>query len=164
LASTDTNYKSARLIARILSEVVSRGGNLLLNVSPTGDGEVPDIQVSRLRELGAWIATHGDAVLGVRPPPPSVDFAGPATMRGNHLYLHLIARPVESAIVRGIPIRRVTQVSLVGAGPLRYEVPLAAFDEHLLGPDLLGELIIEAPKPAGALIDVIDVEFDGPLT
>jgi hypothetical protein len=65
--------------------------------------------------------------------------------------------------VRGIPIRRVKRVSLVGAGPLRYEVPLAALDEHLLGPDLLGELIIEAPRPTGALIDVIDVEFEGPL-
>ena len=159
----DTNYKSARLIARILSEVVSRGGNLLLNVSPTGDGEIPDIQAARLRELGAWIAGHGDTVLGVRPPPPSVDFAGPATMRGSHLYLHLIASPVECAIVRGIPVRRVKQVSLVGAGPLRFEIPLAALDEHLLGPDLLGELSIEAPRPPGTLIDVIDIEFDGPL-
>ena len=159
----DTNYKSARLIARILSEVVSRGGNMLLNVSPTGDGEIPDIQASRLRELGAWIAVHGETVLGVRQPPPSVDFAGPATVRGSHLYLHLIASPVECAIVRGIPVRRVKQVSLVGAGPLQFEIPLAALDEHLLGPDLLGELSIEAPRPSGTLIDVIDIEFDGPL-
>ncbi len=162
---TDTNYKSPRLLARTLAEVVSRGGNLLLNVSPTGSGELPEAQVSTLRELGVWISTHSDAVIGVRPAPASVDFAGPATVNGNRLYLHLIARPIESVGVRGIPVRRVRRVSVVGvAEPLRYEVPLAALDEHLLGPDLLGELIIEAPPASGGLVDAIAIEFDGPVS
>jgi hypothetical protein len=97
---TDTRYKSPRDLARRLGEVVSRGGNLLLNVSPKGDGSLPDVQVSHLGAVGAWIDTHGEAVIGVRPAPASVDFCGPATVRGNRLYLYLVAQPVENVVVR----------------------------------------------------------------
>jgi alpha-L-fucosidase len=160
----DTNYKSPRLLARILADVVSRGGNLLLNVSPTGDGEIPEVQVSILRDLGTWIDTHGEAVIGVLPPPASVDFYGPVTVRDNRLFLFLVAQPVEKLVVRGVPVRRVRSVRLMGGGTtIPYEVPLAALDEHLLGPDLLGELIIDAPLPTGALIDVIAIDFEGRL-
>ena len=161
---SDTNYKSPRDLARWLADAVSRGGNLLLNVSPQGDGSLPDIQVSQLRDLGEWIATHGEAVIGARPAPPSVDFYGPATVNNNRLYLHLVAQPVENVVVRGIPVRRVRRVSLLGAGaPLRYRLPLAAYDDHLPGFDVLAELIIDAPPSSGALMEVIAIDFDGPL-
>jgi hypothetical protein len=42
-------------------------------------------------------------------------------------------------------------------------MPLAVYDDHLVGPDMLAELIIDAPASSGALIDVVAVEFDGPL-
>jgi alpha-L-fucosidase len=161
---SDANYKSPRDLARWLAEAVSRGGNLLLNISPQGDGSLPDVQVSRLRDLGEWIATHGEAVIGARPAPTSVDFYGPATVRDNRLYLHLVAQPVENVVVRGIPVRRVRGVSLLGAdAPLRYRLPLAAYDEHLPGFDVLAELIIDAPASSGALMEVIAIDFDGPL-
>jgi alpha-L-fucosidase len=161
---TDTNYKSPRDLARCLADVASRGGNLLLNLSPMGDGDLPDTQVSRLKELGAWIATHGEAVIGVRPAPASVDFYGPVTVRDNRVYLHLIAQPIDNIVVRGIPVRRVRHVSVLGTKePLRYRLPVATYDDHLLGPDMLAELTIDAPAPNDALINVISIEFDGPL-
>lgn len=156
----DTNYKSPRALARYLVEVVSRGGNLLLNVSPMGYGGLPDVQVSRLKELGAWITTHGEAVIGVRPAPAGVEFYGPATLGGNRLYLHLLAQPVANVAVRGLPVRRVRQVSVVGTKePLTYQ----ANEDHRSGVDMLGELIIAAPAPNSALINVIAVDFDGPF-
>jgi len=161
---SDTNYKSPRDLARWLAEAVSRGGNLLLNISPQGDGSLPDVQLSRLRDLGEWIATHGEAVIGARPAPTSVDFYGPATVRDNRLYLHLVAQPVDNVVVRGIPVRRVRGVSLLGAdAPLRYRLPLASYDDHLPGFDVLAELIIDAPAASGALMEVIAIDFDGPL-
>lgn len=53
------------------------------------------------------------------------------------------------------------RVSLLGAGEPGFRLPIGAYDDHLLGPDLLAELIIDAPAPSGALIDVIVIEFDG---
>jgi alpha-L-fucosidase len=85
-------------------------------------------------------------------------------MRDNRLFLHLIAQPIENVVVRGIPVRRVRRVSLVGTGEsLAYHLPLAAYDDHLTGSDVLAELIIDAPPPSGALMEVIAVDFDGPL-
>ena len=133
----DTNYKSARDLARDLATVVSRGGNLLLNVSPTGDGEIPDAQVSRLRELGAWIASHREAVIGVRPAPASVDFYGPVTVRGNRMYVHLVGLPVENVVVRGVPVRRVRGAKVLGgrgAPPTAY--PSARTTTTCWDPDL----------------------------
>jgi alpha-L-fucosidase len=157
----DTNYKSPRDLAVWLAGVISRGGNMLLNVSPAGDGALPEAQVSRLRALGDWISTHGEALIGARPAPLGVDFYGPVTVRENRLYLHLIAQPIENVVVRGIPVRRVRGVSLLGREePLHYRLPLAAHDDHLPGSDVLAELIIDAPAPSGALIDVIAIEFD----
>jgi hypothetical protein len=61
-------------------------------------------------------------------------------------------------------VRRVRRVALVGDDrPLRYRLPLAAYDDHLAGSDVLAELVIDAPRPTGALVDVIAIEFDGPI-
>ena len=48
-------------------DVVSHGGNLLLNVGPTGDGTIPWEQAQRLLALGWWLRTNGDAIYGTRP-------------------------------------------------------------------------------------------------
>jgi alpha-L-fucosidase len=68
--------------------VAAQGGNLLLNVSPMGNGSLPGVQVARLKELGAWIASHGESVIGVERTGPPVQFYGPVTRRGSRLYLH----------------------------------------------------------------------------
>ncbi|WP_129670079.1 alpha-L-fucosidase [Phytoactinopolyspora endophytica] len=160
----DTNYKSARQLARYLSETVSRGGNLLLNISPMGDGRLPDIQITRLHELGAWLNTHGEAVIGARPASPNIDFYGPATMRGTCMYLFLVAQPIETVVVHGLPMRRINKISLLGTEEqLGYHMPLMSSEDLLPRPDMLGELIIDAPEATGALIDVIAIEFDEPL-
>jgi alpha-L-fucosidase len=164
----DTSYKSARRIAQDLAEVTSRGGNLLLNVSPKGDGSLPEPQVERLRELGAWLDAHAESVIGVAPAPPSVQFYGPATLArsGATLYLHLIARPLEPLVVRGVPIRRIRGVSLLGSGlPLEYDVTTEVFlGLHDLDDEsVLGEVRIHLPAATGALHDVVAIAFDPPL-
>jgi alpha-L-fucosidase len=161
----DMNYKSARRIAEYLVEVTSRGGNLLLNVGPMGDGRLPETEVSLLRRLGRWIGTHGESVKGVKPANPRVEFYGPTSVRGSRLYLHLVMRPVETLVVRGIPVRRVERVTLLGTGEtLDYQ---ASFEVHEAGDrlsdDALGELAIRAPKPTSALIDVVAVDFAASL-
>lgn len=53
---------SGHQLARLLGDVVSRGGRLLLNVGPTGDGEIPAIQQESLRSLGRWMSVLADTV------------------------------------------------------------------------------------------------------
>ena len=52
---------------RLFVDVVSRGGNLLLNVGPTASGTLPPPQEATLRGLGTWNARHADAIFGSRP-------------------------------------------------------------------------------------------------
>ncbi|MFM9370613.1 alpha-L-fucosidase [Streptomyces sp. Da 82-17] len=145
----DHDYKSAREILHTLAEVVSKGGNLLLNVSPTGDGTLPPEQRDRLAALAEWTTTHGEAVTGVRPGLAPGMFYGP-TARRTHpdgsetLYLYLLSWPEERFGVRDVPTRRVRSVQLMGAGDLEREERVAINDLQL--PDPRGELRITPPK------------------
>jgi alpha-L-fucosidase len=64
--SYDHDWKSPLEVLSWLIDVVSRGGNYLLNVGPTGTGEIPPESVRILREVGAWLRVNGDAIYGTR--------------------------------------------------------------------------------------------------
>ncbi|KYP14264.1 alpha-L-fucosidase [Flavihumibacter sp. CACIAM 22H1] len=59
-----TDYKSSDELILMLIDIVSRGGNLLLNVGPTADGRIPVIQQQRLLDMGAWLKQNGEAIYG----------------------------------------------------------------------------------------------------
>ena len=52
-------------IVALLTEVVAKGGNLLLNVGPAADGTIPELQAAPLRDAGTWIAAHDDVISDV---------------------------------------------------------------------------------------------------
>jgi alpha-L-fucosidase len=64
---TDADLVSSDELVRMLVDIVSKNGNLLLGVGPMGDGTVPDIQARRLHELGHWLSVNGSAIFGTRP-------------------------------------------------------------------------------------------------
>lgn len=61
------NYYSARELVLTLADIVSRGGNLLLNVGPTPDGRLRVIEEERLIQIGDWLKVNGQAIFGTRP-------------------------------------------------------------------------------------------------
>lgn len=56
------DYKTGRDLILILTDVVARGGNLLLDIGPTGDGRIPVIMQERLLEIGDWLKKNGEAI------------------------------------------------------------------------------------------------------
>ena len=65
---TDTlDYKTSRQIICSLIEAICRGGNMLLNVGPKGDGSIPKEDERILKEIGEWLAVNGEAVYGTYP-------------------------------------------------------------------------------------------------
>lgn len=65
--ATNESYKSGEELIGILIETRAKGGNLLLNIGPKPDGEIPIEQESRLREIALWNFVNGEALKGVRP-------------------------------------------------------------------------------------------------
>lgn len=142
----DTEYKSSRQLIHTLSEIAGRGGRLLLNLSPKGDGALPPEQVERLEAVGDWLNRNRDAVAGSHPGLEPWQFYGPTTRHGDTVYLHLLMRPYDAVTVRGVPIKRVKSVRWLSSGrDLAYTTRCALLDK-LLNADPHGELTIEVPE------------------
>ncbi|MGB8473035.1 MAG: alpha-L-fucosidase [Candidatus Acidiferrum sp.] len=60
-------FKSPEFIVHQLVDIVSKNGNLLLNIGPRSDGTIPDEVQSVLRDVGSWLKVNGDAIYGTRP-------------------------------------------------------------------------------------------------
>jgi alpha-L-fucosidase len=155
----DTRVKSARSLLTSLIEVASRGGNLLLNTAPRGDGSLNELHVAKFDELAEWMRAHSESVFDTVPT-RGVDYYGPTTARPGTLYLHLVMRPVDTIVVRGIPVGRISRVRLLATGVDLAHSTSYEIREHESGKaDPLGEVVIDAPKPSGSLIDVVAVDF-----
>jgi alpha-L-fucosidase len=86
----DSEWKSTKQLLGQLVSCAARGCNYLLNVGPDPDGVIPEESVERLREIGIWMKTNGEAVYGTeRVLPDWWDYsaAGRVTTRGNTAYL-----------------------------------------------------------------------------
>ena len=103
-AEDERQILSGRQLACHLTDVVSRGGRLLLNVGPTAAGEIPDIQQVSLRSLGRWMAQLGDVITAGQPVSQTV------------------ARPTDDPWVRWLetPEHLVAVVDRVGETTLNY--------------------------------------------
>ncbi|WP_207589951.1 alpha-L-fucosidase [Halomontanus rarus] len=66
-AETEDNHLTATELVHLLVDVVSKNGNLLINVGPKADGTIPDLQKTPLQGLGEWLDDNGEAIHGTRP-------------------------------------------------------------------------------------------------
>jgi len=82
-----------------LVEVVSRGGNYILNIGPKGDGSVVPFEASLLEGVGKWIKVNGEAIYGTQPQPFRRLSFGYATAKQNRLYLFVRDWPQDGRLV-----------------------------------------------------------------
>ena len=61
------HYHSGRELVILLTDLVSRGGNLLLDIGPAADGTIPVVMEERLLQIGSWLKVNGDAIYGTKP-------------------------------------------------------------------------------------------------
>ncbi|MFC6103137.1 alpha-L-fucosidase [Olivibacter domesticus] len=93
--SKDFNWKSSGQMLRYLVSNAGKGGNYLLNIGPKGDGTMPVAGVRRLREMGAWMLSNGEAVYATQPftelaPMENVVFTQRNIKGKRYLYIHMM--------------------------------------------------------------------------
>lgn len=95
----ETDFKTDRDLIRMLVEVVSKGGNLLLNVGPRPDGTIQPEFVERLEAIGRWMSTNAEAIYETTASPfTRLPFYGRATVKGSTLFLHVFNWPLDGKL------------------------------------------------------------------
>ncbi len=132
-SSKDT-YKSAPELIHILARIVARGGNLLLNIGPGPDGELPPESLLRLKELGEWMRVNQSAIYSTRAVAPYAEngicFTRTKDGAVNAIYLAGIneKQPPEEIRIRSFVPKEGSAVTMLGASmPMAWEKSGAGF-------------------------------------
>ncbi|MCW5977710.1 MAG: alpha-L-fucosidase [Bryobacteraceae bacterium] len=110
-----------RDLIHLLVDIVSKNGNLLLNVGPKADGSIPEIQAQRLRALGRWLDVNGEAIFETRPWQRADGKTADGgdvrfTRKGDVVYAILMSKPKSAAVtIKSIDPPASSQVTLLGA-------------------------------------------------
>jgi len=95
----DMNFKSSAEIIRLLANVASKGGNLMLNIGPDGNGSIPPYSAKYLRETGEWLQKNGESIYsttyGFIPAQPW----GVTTSKPGKLFLHVLNKPENEKLL-----------------------------------------------------------------
>ncbi len=145
--SYDQDWKSPKEILYWLIDVVSKGGNYLLNIGPDGEGVVPGQAVTNLREVGKWLAVNGEAVYGTQRwmtvregPMEEFNIKGTAdraskgfqdkftsqdfwfTQKNNIIYAICLAQPEMEISIKafGNSIGKIKKIKLLGKGSVKF--------------------------------------------
>lgn len=143
---TDMAFKPCAELIATLADVVARGGNLLLGIGATADGEIPSEFSSRLQVVGEWLKRNGESIYGAEPGLPLGVCHYPTTAKGDAIYIHVLGRPAGD-VVRVLALdRRVREASLLATGAsLAFDPDRAHPRDSLRNPPNVSPLRIHLP-------------------
>lgn len=151
--ASDHNWKSPRRLIELLVETASKGGNLLLNVGPRGDGSFPPEAVERLEAIGEWMRLHAKTIQGTT----ASRFAAPTGFRSTtggpkELHLFILDWKAGPLALPGL-VTRPAKARLLGNKPL--PLPVAQVN---------GAMALMLPESAPeTLLPVVTLQFDSPI-
>lgn len=134
----DMNFKTPAEIIRLLANVASKGGNLMLNVGPDGEGSIPEFSLRFLSETGKWLKQNGESIYGSTYGLVPAQPWGVSTSKPGKQYLHVINRPSRGKLLVPDFKGKVSKVfSLIGRKSLNFKqaggdvwIDLPDFDEN----------------------------------
>ena len=106
-------------LVALLADIVSKNGNLLLNVGPRYNGTISEIQMDRLHKLGAWLAVNGEGIFDSQPwTRASAQGEGTDvrfTTKGDSLYVFFLQRPSGALTVPSVRAKDGSKIEILGA-------------------------------------------------
>ena len=105
----DQEYKSPKTLIQYLVRAAGKNANLLLNMGPQPNGELPATGVERLKAMGEWMKVYGETIYGTRAGEVSPREWGVSTRKGDRLFIHILDLkddglylPVTSRVVKAV--------------------------------------------------------------
>ena len=130
------DYSTSEQLIRMLVDIVSRGGNLLLNIGPQSDGTIPEIMINRLNDIGLWLEKNGEAIFETTINPKISSGKVRFTLSKNRRYLFAFVNQIPKGkfIIKGIAGSGSEQIIHLGK------------KRKLDWRNIRGDLVIDIPK------------------
>lgn len=123
----DQNYKSPETLIRYLISTAGKGANLLLNIGPQPNGELPAAAIERLKAMGEWMRANGQTIYGTEAGDIKQQPWGVTTRKGDKLYVHIFELDAET-LTLPLDVEVVEAVSFAD----RKAVPYTTTDEGVV--------------------------------
>ena len=150
----DQNYKSVETLVRLIVRAAAKGSNLLLNIGPQPDGNLPAASLDRLKGIGEWMSAYGESIYGTTATDIPEQSWGVTTCKDSRLFLHLI-EPLEGVESISLPVD-----SIQPSGKLKVKSVKAMKDGKSLKYKVAdGKLIINLDETPSDIDYVIEVLF-----
>lgn len=113
----ETSWKTDRMLIKMLVETVAKGGNLIMNVGPTGRGDFDYRANSALDAYAAWMRVNARSIYGCTKAEP--EFCAPngvvltQSMDEKRLYIHLVEFPFSNLVVKGLTAEKIEYAQLL---------------------------------------------------
>ena len=109
----DQDWKSAEELIHKLIDIVSKGGNYLLNIGPKGDGSIPRESIDAMQAIGRWMAVNNEAIYGTQASPFESPAWGRYTKKDGQLFAHVFEWPEDGALVIPVKVREISRATLL---------------------------------------------------
>ena len=109
----DNSHKPVSHFIQLLANAASRGGNLLMNIGPKGDGAFDSKDLDILNGIGGWLQKNGESIYGTTASPLPLQSWGVSTLKDNKLYLHIFNYPADGKLYVGGLKTAITKIYLL---------------------------------------------------
>ncbi|MBW8734688.1 MAG: alpha-L-fucosidase, partial [Asticcacaulis sp.] len=151
----DPDHKPVGYFIQLMAKAAAKGGNILLNIGPRGDGTLDPPDVAILTGLSQWMAVNGDSLHGTQRTPLDRQTWGDSTVNGDKIYLHVFNWPTTGKLIVGGLTSPVKTAYLL-SDPAKTPLPATRLNAH----DVQISLQEWAADPNDT---VIVLETDGPV-
>ena len=154
----DKHFKSAPLLIKKLVECVSKGGNMILNVGPDGDGNIPEESLEILSQIGNWMGKNGESIKNCGPAGLDKPEFGRITRNGDRLYFHIYENTLGALPLLGVKKEDVRSMRLLGSDQ---SVGISTSWVHSDYPQILFADLGEDPNLPDPIDTVLEVLLKG---
>ncbi|MDG1300419.1 MAG: alpha-L-fucosidase [Opitutae bacterium] len=142
----DHKWKSTSQLIQNLIDIVSKGGNYLLNIGPKADGSIPKESIERMEAIGKWMNINGEAIYGTTVSPYGKPKWGRYTKKPTKLYAHIFNWPQTAKLSVPIANLKVSKAYLLADKEQR-ALPMQHTET-----DLIISLPTEAPDSIASIV------------